>query len=87
MPDAVDLEKQQQEAGKAPVAEDNGVDPFEVGWEGEDDPKNPLNTPEWRKWWVQVATLVSLATASPSLIAPTPPILTAGASSPSSASQ
>jgi len=27
-----------------------GADPYEVQWDGPDDPQCPLNKPAWRKW-------------------------------------
>lgn len=47
-------------AGKdrAIVTEEEGKDPNEVGFDGADDPYDPLNQPIWRKW-VSVFTVAS----------------------------
>lgn len=61
---AVDVEKHAGDVVAAGDAfekpEDETVDPFEVGWDGPDDPDNPLNMPEWRKWWVHARHLFNL---------------------------
>lgn len=43
-----DVENKDVEKGSAPVC---GVDPFIVGWDGDDDPANPLNWPDSKKWF------------------------------------
>lgn len=48
-------------SGNGSAAEKTQKDPNEVGFDGPDDPEDPLNMPTWRKW-VIVVVIASAST-------------------------
>lgn len=38
------------ETSAAESPQEKGEDQWVVGWNGSDDPEDPLNTPGWQKW-------------------------------------